>query len=138
MIYKTLSLVVMFVLAVGINKSVAQAEPCPCIDDIASAVDAVMQTSGCEETLWEAPHALEVHLAKLQNWCSAEPTKPLKSKELNIVEAMLETIQDAYEGESIPVLDGEPIWIHIPAPDCALEALTALEDVLVNGCAVPE
>jgi|GEM_PF-6366947 len=133
MIYKTLSLV-MFTMFFGMNISTAQVGPCSCIDEITVAVDNVMATTGCDEgLLWEAPNALKVHLEKLQNWCG-DQNKPLKSKVPNIVEGMLETIQDAYEGETFTdPLTGEVFVIHYPAPECALEALGALEDILL-GC----
>jgi hypothetical protein len=134
MIYKTLFLV-SFAIFFGMNTSLAQEEPCNCIDEISAAVENVMATSGCDEaTLWEAPKALKVHLAKLQNWCGVQ-NKPLKSKIPNIVEGMLETIQDAYAGEFFTdPISGEVIVIQEPAPECALEALAALEIILLNGC----
>ena len=134
MIYKTLILL-LFAIFFGMSTGLAQTEPCNCINEISAAVENVMATSGCdEEMLWEAPKSLKVHLAMLQNWCG-EKKKPLKSKIPNIVNGMLETIQDAYNGEfSTDPLTGEVIVIQLPAPDCALEALTALESILLNGC----
>jgi hypothetical protein len=133
MIYKTLSLL-MFTMFFGMNISTAQEGPCSCIDEIVVAVDNVMATTGCDEALlWEAPYALKVHLEKLQNWCG-DQNKPLKSKIPNIVEGMLETIQDAYAGEYFTdILTGELWVISYPAPECAWEALAALEDILM-GC----
>ena len=95
MFYKTLILV-SFAIFFGMNTALAQEEPCICIDEISAAVENVMATSGCDEAmLWEAPKALQVHLAKLQNWCGAQ-NKPLKSKIPNIVEGMLETSMDFF------------------------------------------
>jgi hypothetical protein len=133
MIYKTFTLAV-FTMLFGLNISTAQVGACDYISEIAVAVDNVMATTGCdEEMLWEAPYALKVHLEKLQNWCG-EQTKPLKSKVPNIVEGMLGTIQDAYEGEFFTdPLSGEVWVISYPAPECAWEALGALEDIL-KGC----
>lgn len=136
MIYKSLGFLMMFVLMMGTSKIHAQEDPCVCVAEIETAVGAVMATSGCDaDMLWEAPHALEVHLKKLQNWCGAQE-KPLKSKVPNIVEGMLETIEDAIAGESfVDPLSGETIWLNLPAPECALEALNSLQWVLENGCA---
>ena len=134
MIYKTLILV-SFAIFFGMNTALAQEEPCICIDEISAAVENVMATSGCDEAMsWGAPKALQVHLAKLQNWCGAQ-NKPLKSKIPNIVEGMLETIQDAYVGEFFTdPLSGDVSVVQEPAPECALEALAALESILLNGC----
>ena len=139
MIYKIFTLTVMFILALGVNQSKAQDEPCncpcDCIDAITDAVNAVMETSWCDaDQLWEAPHSLEVQLKKLQNWCGGQ-NKPLKSKIPNIVQAMLEIIEDAYAGESYTdPLSGEVIVVSIPAPDCAMPALEALQSLLEDGC----
>jgi len=139
MIYKPLSLLTLLVFLLGTNVSFAQEEPCDCACDcigaIEEAVTEVMSTSGCDEDLlWEAPHALEVHLKKLQNWCGPKD-KPLKSKVPNIVQGMLETIEDAYAGESyLDPITGLSVVVHVPAPDCALPALGALEDLLELGC----
>ncbi|WP_340113929.1 hypothetical protein [Maribellus mangrovi] len=135
MFYKTFMLVVAFSLMIGLGNAKAQ---CECIDDIATAVEEVMATDACDaEMMWEAPHALEVHLKKLQNWCG-DQHKPLKSKVPNIVAGMLETIQDAYEGEVyVDPLTGMEIVVHIPAPECAIPALQALEDLL-TACPVVE
>ena len=118
-----------FTLMIGIGNVKAQ---CECIDDIATAVEAVMATDACDaDMLWEAPHSLEVHLKKLQNWCG-DMNKPLKSKVPNIVEGMLETIQEAYEGEIyVDPLTGTEIVVHVPAPECAIPALQALENLLM-------
>lgn len=142
MIYKSLSIFTLFVLLIGTNTTYAQDEPCDCacdcIEAIETAVADVMATSGCDaDLLWEAPHALEVHLKKLQNWCGPKE-KPLKSKIPNIVEGMLGTIEDAYAGEYYTDLDGNVVWTEIPAPDCAISALDALKDLLENGCPVVE
>ena len=136
MIYKSLSFLVLLVFLMGANQIKAQEDVCACIDEVSAAVDAVMANSGCDtDGLWEAPHALEVHLKKLQNWCGPQD-KPLKSKVPNIVEGMLETIQEAIDGEYIEdPLTGEVIWIQVPAPDCALDALSNLESLLMYGCA---
>ena len=133
MIYKPFFLIVMFALFIGVNNTSAQ---CECIGDIETAVADVMATSFCDDDgLWEAPHALEVHLKKLQNWCG-DKKKPLKSKVPNIVEGMLETIDEAFAGEGYPnpLNPDETIWIHIPAPPCATGALTTLQGLLLNGC----
>ena len=139
MIYKSLGLLMMFVLMMGTGKTFAQEESCncacDCITEIELAVSDVMETSGCAGMMWEAPHALEVHLKKLQNWCGPQD-KPLKSKIPNIAEGMLETIEDAFTGESyVDPLTGETIWIQMPAPECAWDALNSLQWILENGCA---
>ena len=128
MIYKTLCLLVMFTLFLGVNKSNAQ---CDCIEDISAAVEAVMGTSGCDGPgEWKAPKSLEVHLAKLENWCDNGGVKPWKSKVPNIVQAMLEVIEDAYEGEWNEDLQE---WDEIPAPECAWDELDALISALACG-----
>lgn len=125
----------MLVFLLSANQSKAQNDVCGCIDEISAAVDEVMATSGCDDgMMWEAPHALEVHLAKLENWCGPK-NKPLKSKVPNIVEGMLETIEEAIEGEMyVNPLTGEEIWTEMPAPGCAMEKLSALQSLLENGC----
>lgn len=132
MIYKNFALL-MLTMFFGVNISTAQAESCNSIVEIEAAVAAVMETSGCDDAmLWEAPNALNVHLAKLQNWCGNQ-RKPLKSKVPNIVQGMLETIQDAYEGEYFTdPISGELVVVQMPAPDCALEALGQLEELLLG------
>lgn len=127
MIYKTILFVAAFTLFFGVNKSNAQ---CDCIEDITLAVQAVM-AEDLIDGVWEAPHALEVHLAKLDNWCDKK-VKPLKSKVPNIIEGMLGTISEAYEYDIIVGYDdlGAPITETVIAPQSAVDALDALATLL--------
>jgi len=126
-----------FILAFGINTSSAKDEPykcpCNCIDLVERSVDDVLEISYCDfNGKWEAPEDLINQLEDLKNWCNTS-LKPVKSKSPEKIELMLETIYLAIVGESTEI-EGETVEISEPAPDCAVEALLNLQNLLLYGC----
>ncbi len=139
MVSKSLMLVILFVIAFGIDTNNAKDKsyrcPCECIELLTGAYDAIMEVSYCDfQGVWEAPQGLKDQFEDLQNWCSKR-NKPLKSKTPEIIEEMLETINKAIVGES-QTINGKTIVINDPAPDCAIEALLNLQNLLLYGCPV--
>ena len=117
MIYKTLTLVVMFILFLGVNNSNAQVTFC----DIEEAVGDVYEAADGVD--WNVGNGLNVHLAKLDDWC---PGPGKKSKIPNILEGMEETVLCALAGEE-EIIDGLPVWVDTPEEvKVALEILGAL------------
>lgn len=136
MFRQTLMLVMVFIMAFETNTSSAKDKsyrcPCDCIDLIAEAVNAIMLISYCDLSgVWEAPHDLEGQLENLQNWCSKK-NKPLKSNASELVEEMLETIHITIVGKS-HTLNGKTVVVSEPAPDCAIEELLNLQNLLLYG-----
>ena len=126
-----------FILAFGIITSSAKDEPykcpCNCIDLVAKSVDEVLEISYCDfNGKWEAPEELKNQLEEFQNWCTSS-VKPGKSKSPEKIGLMLETIYLAIVGDSEEI-DGETVEISEPAPDCAVEALLNLQNLLLYGC----
>lgn len=117
--YKTLSLVVMFVLFLGLNESKAQ---CDCIDEISAAVEAVVNA---EADGWVTPFALTNLVAKLEYLCEGGEYGGLgyTTKEV-IVAKMILVAQRAIDGSCLCP----------PPPDASVEALKALIVVLENDC----
>ena len=137
MIYKSLMLSMVFILAFGINTGAAKDEPykciCNCTELVSKSVDAVLEISNCDfYGQWKAPEDLIDQLENLQNWCT-NSRKPVKSKSPDLIDDMLETIYLTIMGESYEV-NGKTEVISEPAPDCAIEALLNLQNLLLYGC----
>lgn len=120
MMYKTLSLVAMFVLFFGVNQIKAQEiiDPCDYITEIGIAVDAVV---AAESDGWVTPFALTNFVDKLEYLCDGGIYGGMGYTTVEvIVDKMILVAQRAIDSTCVP------------APPEAVEALEALIVVLKN------
>ena len=83
-----------------------------------------MQTSDCDGSGWIAPRGLEVRLVQLDKWCTVNNIFT-ESKIAFIVDKMSDIVACA--------IDGSDDGLRLPAPDCALDELIALEEALSSA-----
>lgn len=126
MMYKTLSLIVMFVLFLGVNRSNAQdaqdlPDPCDCICEIGLAVDAVV---AAEADGWVTPFALTNLVVKLEYLSGGGVYGGLGFTSIEvIVDKMILVTQRAIVGTCNT---------GVPPPTAVVEALESLLAILLR------
>lgn len=122
--YKMFSLIVLFVLFLGVNQSKAQIEPLDCYAEIVTAVDNLVLAA--DEADMTIPICLTFQADRLDAIIDGTATFPCSA---DVILARMTTIVDKILADN-----GWPYCWPDEIPDSVEEALLILQELLLTGC----